>query len=285
MSKTIKKFAPRPYFNSVVDEELYNEDEEATIKAQNTDDNDDDPSDTAGRDTRRSTDPATSDEDTYEKRWKDLKKHYDTEVSTLRRKIKEMEEENDPSFKPPKTVEELESFRKQYPEFYDVMLSVAHQNGSQFASKTDGRIQELEAKLAEAEQEKAFKLIEQAHPDYVKVVADKQFMEWLDKQDSTIQSWVKENSSNAQSFIRALDLYKLDAGLAKPPTTRKRGTSNETSTSSSAALDVSVGSGGVQVGDTNKRIWSRAEINRMTPKDFDKYEEELMAAMMEGRVR
>jgi hypothetical protein len=281
--KTTGKYTPRPYFNALVDEELDREDKE--LAAQNLKDEGDTGS--AGQAThqnQRATSDGNLEDTTYEKRWRDLKKHYDTEVTKLRDQLKELQE-NKTSFKPPKTEEELAAFRNKYPEFYDVMLSVAHQNSSSLVSKTDSRVQELEAKLAEAEQEKAFKEIEKAHPDYVSVVNAQEFLTWLEDQDTTVQSWVKSNSNNARAFIRALDLYKLDAGLAKPQKRTARGSSNETSTSnSSAAQDVRVKSQPTRVGDTNQRTWSRAEIDRMHPDEFEKHEEDIMNAMREGRV-
>lgn len=197
-----------------------------------------------------------------------------------------MEEKSNPSFKPPKTAEELEAFRKQYPEFYDVILSVTHETGKKYETTANSRIQELETKLAEVEMEKAFKEIEKAHRDYVQIVSSQPFMDWLEEQSTAVQSWVKENSTNAKDFIRALDLYKLDTGLAKPSDKGRGGSvKNDTSSASSAAQDVRVGGTPVQVGDTNKRIWTRAEIDRMHPSDFEKNEEEIMQAMLEGRVR
>lgn len=277
MSNT--KYKPRPYFNAVVGEELYNEDvEAATQKDKQKTDDDDDDQNSAESDTHNRGNKATSDEETYEKRWKDLKKHYDTEVSKLRGTIKELQDSTTPSFVPPKTAEDLEAFRKSNPEFYDVMLSVAHQQTSQSGEQ----VAEMRRKMDELEQEKAFVQIEKAHGDYKEVVKNPEFSKWLEVQDSTIQSWVKDNHNNANAFIRALDLFKLDAGITKQTPKRK---SAETSLDTSAAQDVSVSGGSVQVGETNKRIWSRAEIDRMTPENFEKNEEEIMAAMMEGRVR
>jgi hypothetical protein len=53
----------------------------------------------------------------------------------------------------------------------------------------------------------------------------------------------------------------------------------------SAAEDVRTsGNNSVNVGDTNKRIWSSKEIGKLSSKDFAKYEEEIDEAYAEGRV-
>jgi len=46
----------------------------------------------------------------YEKRYKDLKKHYDKKIKKYNERIKI-----------PKTIEELEQFKAQYPDVYDVI--------------------------------------------------------------------------------------------------------------------------------------------------------------------
>lgn len=284
MSKT--NYKPRPYFNTIAEEELHEEDmEQGSRQNPNTDDQSD--RGTAGLDTQTAQEATSGvDDSTYEKRWKDLKKHYDTEVSALRKQLKDMEEQSNPSFKPPKTAEELEAFRKQYPEFYDVMISVTHETGKKYETTANSRIQELEAKLAEADMEKAFKVIERAHPDYVSVVSSPKFVTWLEEQSKAVQSWVKENSTDAKDFIRALDLYKLDNGLAKPSDKGRGGsTKNDTSSASSAAQDVRVGGSAVQVGDTNQRIWTRDQIDKMSPDEFEKNEEAILEAMLAGRIR
>lgn len=289
MSKT-NKFKPRPYFNPEVLDDLENEDA-AAKNPENVSTKEDSDHD-GRRDTRDNVDAsATSEnESTYEKRWKDLKKHYDSEVSTLRRKIRELEdnEGSNPPFTPPKTPEDLQKFREQYPEFYDVILSVAHQQANGLVETSSSRIRELEEKLAMTEREKALKLIENAHPDYVPVVNSNDFQEWLEQQTSAIQQWVKENSTDHAAFIRALDLYKLDKGL----TTTRKGSSkkedtkaNTFATNSSAAMEVSTKNNSVTVGESGKRIWSRAEIDRMHPTEFEKHEDEITEAMLEGRVQ
>jgi hypothetical protein len=298
MSNT-KKYKPRPYFNVAVMNEL---DEEDTVAEQNPyvryTDQDLQNSDTQSKDNKSDTSdkkgssPNESDskEETFEKRWKDLKKHYDTVVPDLRNKVQDLEVslEKKNSFNPPKTMEEMESFREQHPEFYDVMLSLAYHQASELGNKSGNRIQQLEEKLAEAEQARAFAEIAKAHPDYLEIVKGQDFSVWLEKQALGVQSWVKDNSNDAALFIRSLDLYKLDTGITKQMPSRKGKESNETRNTmdTSAADSVSVSGSSISVGDTNKRVWSRDEIRQIIASgQFEKFEEELDEAMSEGRIR
>lgn len=283
MSNTTEaKYKPRPYFN-VANLAEQDKDEQFDHK-QNP--NGSYGRDSADLDTQNGNHEDTSNDGTdYRKRWIDLKKHYDTEVSDLRRQLAERKDEN--LFNPPKTAEELEAFRQKNPEFYDVMMSVAHSRLNHYDEQAGSRLRQLEEKLAQSEQEKAFAQIEKAHPDYLQVVNDPKFIEWLDEQDDALQAWVKTNSNNARQFIRAIDLYKLDAGITKKlPSRKEESKETKRAPASSAADSVSVsGNSSVTVGEGNKRIWSREEINRMTPQQFEKFEAELDEAMIEGRVR
>jgi hypothetical protein len=281
MSNTTTKYKPRPYVNAVIGEQLYQEEvENAKLKEkQKLEDQNYDP-DSAGQDTQDAGKKATSGEATdYEKRYWDLKKYHDQTVNTLRHDLKDAQESSTPSFTPPKTAEELEKFRLQNPEFYDVIISLAHDQ----SNRSTEQLTEMRRKLDEMEQEKALALIAKAHPDFDTIVKDPKFNDWIERQSIAIQNWVRENSNDANAFIRALDLYKLDAGITKQTPRRK---SVETSLDSSAAQDVTVSSGNsVTVGDSNKRVWSRAEIARMTPPQFAKFEEQIDEAMREGRIR
>lgn len=275
------KYKPRPYFNVANQAEAEADEQFDHKKNQNV---------TYGRGEADSAtqegghDATSNDTRDYKKSWIELKKHYDTEVSDLRRQLAEKEQEK--SFTPPKTAEELEAFRTQHPEFYDVMMSVAHTHMNQYGEQAGSRLRQLEEKLAQTEQEKAFAQIEKAHPDYVQVVQSPEFLEWIEEQDSALQAWVKTNSSNARQFIRAIDLYKMDAGITKKLPKREESKETKRAPNASAADSVSVSAGSaVTVGGDGKRIWTREEINRMTPDQFAKHEAELDEAMMQGRVR
>lgn len=276
----VKKYTPRPYFNVA---------NMAKAEAEEFFDHKKNPNGTYGQskaspDTQDGNHDATSEDTTdYKKRWIDLKKHYDTEVSDLRRQLSEKEKVE--SFTPPKTAEELEDFRKQHPDFYDVMMTVAHDKMNQYDEGTSSRLRQLEEKLAQAEQEKAFVAIAKSHPDYLEVVNDPKFLEWIDTQDASIQSWVKENSTNASLFISAIDLYKLNAGITKK--IPKRESIKETKhVNASAADSVSVSGNSITVGDGGKRIWTREEIQKVIAQGkYSQYEAELDEAMAEGRIR
>ena len=65
----------------------------------------------------------------YKKRYDDLKKHYDQKISEFKQREQELEamaRSAQPQYQPPKSAEELERFKAEYPDLYDTVESVAH---------------------------------------------------------------------------------------------------------------------------------------------------------------
>ena len=57
----------------------------------------------------------------YKKRYDDLKKHYDQKIADFKQKELQLTAaatEMQPAYAPPKSAEDLESFREQYPDLY-----------------------------------------------------------------------------------------------------------------------------------------------------------------------
>ena len=72
--------------------------------------------------------PAKAEDRVFKKRYDDLKKHYDStlnkhkeEVRTLRSQL----ESSTKQFVPPKSKDELEAWRKEYPDVYDMVETIA----------------------------------------------------------------------------------------------------------------------------------------------------------------
>ena len=65
----------------------------------------------------------------YKKRYDDLKKHYDTKISEFKQREQELEamaRSAQPQYQPPKSAEDLERFKSEYPDLYDTVETVAH---------------------------------------------------------------------------------------------------------------------------------------------------------------
>ena len=133
-------------------------------------------------------------------------------------------------------------------------------------------LRELETKQQEVQKDKAEVELAKLHSDYNDIRADEKFHEWVGQQDSTIQGWLYENTTNAKLAARAIDLYKMDTGFGKKKSNKLEASKSVTSTSK---RDINTG---------DKKIWTLDEIAKLRPQQFAKMEKEIDLARQEGRI-
>ena len=227
--------------------------------------------------------PVTAEERAFKKRYDDLKRHYDktlnkhkTEVTKLKTQIEQSTNE----MLPPKDPNELQAWKQKYPDVYDVIETVALNQADARAKKLEEKYQFLQEQQTQIAKEKAEVELLKRHPDFMEIRATDQFHEWAQKQDPTIQGWLYENADNADLAARAIDLYKMDAGI-----TSKAEKPKSKDAKKDAAKAVTTTKKGNQVNVTEKKIWTVDEISKLKPYEFDKHEKEIMAARREGRIK
>jgi len=219
--------------------------------------------------------PETDEEKTYKKRYDDLKKHYDRKVSEFKQKEEELLAEAKiaaPAYTPPKSVEELEAFKKKHPDLYQTVETVAHLQNQKEISGIQKELVSIKQRETELAKREAMDELRKDHPDIDSIKEDDNFHEWVKSQPDEIQGWVYTNATNAALASRAIDLYKLESGRQKRP--RRDNTSADMVSTKTKSVDVK-----------SPKIWTQREINSMSIDDFDKYEEDINQAIHEGRVR
>ena len=226
--------------------------------------------------------PAKAEDRVFKKRYDDLKKHYDStlfkhkdEVRTLRTQLETSTKE----FVPPKSKDELEAWRKEYPDVYEMVETIAMTKADTRAKEIEEKYQNLQAQQEQVSKEKAEVELLKMHPDFSEIRQKDEFHQWASKQDPVIQSWLYENTSNAQLAGRAIDLYKMDNG------TSKLNKKQETSIKKEAAKAVTKTTKATESDIPTKKIWSNSEIAKMNPRTFAKYEAEIDEATREGRIQ
>ena len=217
----------------------------------------------------------------YKKRYDDLKKHYDAKLSEFKSREQELLEEatkNRQSYKAPKSQEELEEFKKEYPDVYQVVETVSHLQASEKSKDLEAKLEALQQREKELVRKDAEKRLMDRHPDFEDIRNSDDFHNWAESQPQSIQDWVYKNADDADLASRAIDLFKRDIGMDSKP---KK--SNSRKTKSSAADMVSTKTTSVE--PKQEKVWTTKEISAMSMDEFDKYEEEISKAMFEGRVQ
>ena len=217
----------------------------------------------------------------YKKRYDDLKTHYDSKLNEFKSREQELLEEaaeNRPSYVAPKSPEDLEKFREQYPDVYEVVETVAHMQSSERTKSLEERLAALQERETELVTQQANERLLQNHPDFEDIKNSDEFHGWAKAQPQSIQDWIYKNANDGDLASRALDLYKRDMGIdaskAKKPTSTK---------SKKSAADM-VSTKTTSVEPKQDKIWTEREIAKMSIDEFDRFEDEIGKAIHDGRV-
>lgn len=218
----------------------------------------------------------------YKKRYDDLKRHYDEKVQTFKQREQEMESAMQSAaasqnISLPKSPEELERFKQEYPDVFEVVETIATMKAQERSSGLEQELEVIRQREKELKVQSAYRELTNNHPDFNEIKADEKFLAWLDEQPESISNGIYHNNTDARWASRVLDLYKADQGIS----TKKRTKSNEAAAAvvrSPKAKDISSEATG------DKRIWKASQIAKMKSHEFEKFENELDIARSEGRI-
>ena len=225
--------------------------------------------------------PAKAEDRVFKKRYDDLKRHYDStiqkhkeELSSLRTQL----ESTTKQFVAPKSKEELEAWRKEYPDVYDMVETIAMNKATTRTAEIEDKFKNLQLQQEQIAKEKAEVELLKVHPDFNDLRKNEDFHLWAEQQDPTIQNWLYENTSNSKLAARAIDLYKMDRGLSNLTKKEEKDVKKE------AAKAISKTKKANDSDIPKKKIWTTSEIARLKPHQFEKFEKEIDLARLEGRI-
>ena len=173
--------------------------------------------------------------------------------------------------------EELEAFKQEYPDVYEVVETVSHLQASEKSKVLEERLEALQQREKELIRKDAEKRLMDRHPDFEDIRNSDDFHDWAKSQPNSIQNWIYKNADDADLASRALDLFKKDIGMDVAP---KK--SNSKQSKKSAADMVSTKTTTVE--PQQEKVWTEREIAKMSMAEFDKHEAEISEAMQQGRI-
>ena len=281
---------PNDSFGTINDDQLYrgkyreevytDDDEESTeVEAQDPSQEEATPVTTEGF-----AEPKEGSDTDYKKRYDDLKRHYDAKIDEWKREREELEQAQKTGLEQgvalselPKTPEDLEAFKRKYPDVYDIVETISTMKADSRLQELRQEVESLKGREKELEVQSAYKELLNAHPDFPQLKADEKFISWLEDQPSSIADGIYKNSTDAKWGIRVLDLYKADMGISK--TRKKRSDADPAAAvTKTASKDVSGDAG------SSKKIWKASDIGKLKPWEFEKIEKEIDSARAEGRI-
>ena len=225
--------------------------------------------------------PAKAEDRVFKKRYDDLKKHYDSTINKHKEELTSLRtqlESSTKQFVPPKSKEELEAWRKEYPDVYDMVETIAIDKATTQTAELENKYKNIQLQQEQIAKEKAEVELLKLHPDFNDIRAKDDFHEWAEQQDPTIQSWLYENTSNSKLAARAIDLYKMDRGQSTLTKKEEKDVKKE------AAKAISKTKKAIDSDVPKKKVWTTSEISRLKPHQFEKFEKEIDLARLEGRI-
>ena len=217
----------------------------------------------------------------FKKRYDDLKKHYDLKVNEWKEEKEQLTSEREmlegfDEVATPQPDSDVEQFKEDYPEVYNVVDKISTQKTSEEVEQLKAEVGRLNKREQHLKAKSAYQELLALHPDFAEVKQSEDFREWLDEQPPSIAEGITTNSSDVRWASRVLDLYKADKGLNKKRGRPRASAANAVTRTSSKTVSTN--------SNANKKVWTTAEIRKLKPHEFEKFEDELDQARVEGRI-
>lgn len=214
-------------------------------------------------------------EKSFKKRYGDVRRHMQQKEKDWEEKFAALEARlGQESIRPPKSDEDIESWAAEYPDVASIVETIAAKKAQEMFNKAEDRLQKLDAKEAEMSRSSAEQDIRKAHPDFDKLREADEFHDWVDDQPKWVQDALYENSDDAASVIRVIDLYKVDNGMTKSDYAAKRkAAAGSVKKASKASVDAEDTSGS----------FKESDIARMSAQEYEKQEEAITKAIQTGK--
>ena len=175
---------------------------------------------------------------------------------------------------PPKSDEDIEEWSKEYPDVAGIVETIAAKIAQKKFDEANQELKDLKKVQSEAQRAKAENAIRKSHEDFDDLRASDEFHNWVEEQPKWVQDALYENSDDAASVVRVIDLYKVDKGLTKTAKKAKAKDAASTVTKRSKTE--------IDVEDANDVI-RESDVAKMSDKEFEEKSDEINKAIRSGK--
>ena len=222
--------------------------------------------------------PLDREEETFKKRYGDIRKHLADKEREWETKLEQMKSQLDLASRNelvlPKSDSDIEAWAKKYPDVAGIVEAIADRKAAERSGDLDNRLKEIEKLRTQATKEKAEVELMKLHPDFSDIREDNAFHDWAEEQPKWVQDALYENTDDARSVARVIDLYKQDKGIAKLKVKND---------DKAAASSISTRRSATPEPDQSSNYLTESAVNKMSSKEYDKRQEEILEAMRTGK--
>ena len=223
--------------------------------------------------------PETAEERSFKKRYGDLRRHQQEQKSDFEEQIKSLKSELKSSstgeMELPSTEDEIAEWAGRYPQVANIMKTMALKAAKDQNADLNTRMKEIDDLQNTANKGKAEAKLLQIHPDFEEIREEDAFHDWVDTQPKWVQDSLYHNEADATSAARAIDLYKLDAGITKKSKAKK-------GNSRSAAQEVSSRGSSSPTEGSGEQQYVESEVADMTIHQYEEHQDAIAKAMRSG---
>ena len=218
----------------------------------------------------------TDEEKSFKTRYGDVRRHLAAKEKEYNAKIKELEDQLGQTKKlvPPKSDEDLQAWVDKYPDVAGMVETIADKRAKQMFDRANIQLEELSKAKEEATRSQAENAIREAHSDFDDLRDSDEFHNWVEEQPKWVQNALYENTDDAPSVVRVLDLYKVDNGLTRSDRKNK--------TKAAASLVDKGSKARVDITESSSKI-KESDVQKMSDKDYEKNQEIIHEAIKSGK--
>tara|TARA_R110002153_G_scaffold9468_1_gene39118 strand:+ start:8355 stop:9134 length:780 start_codon:yes stop_codon:yes gene_type:complete len=214
---------------------------------------------------------ASGDDESWQKRYGDLRRHTQMQMSEKDREVQQMKQQLASATKQqirfPTSQKEVADWVKKYPDVANIIDTIAQKRSLEALAMGEKKMEGLKKLEGEISRGKAENLLRKAHPDFDKIRANPSFHKWAKVQPKYIQDALYKNSNDPHAAARAIDLFKADLGA--------RGSNK------SAAASVGRSPSAAPSGGTRARF-KESQVDAMTSVEFEKNEDAILDSIKRG---
>lgn len=210
--------------------------------------------------------PLTKEEQTWQKRYADLRKLSQKQADDLKKLNAKIEGlENKPAQFEISTKEDAEKWAKENPKAAAIIRALAVEQVVHTAPKNDD-VENIRKELEKNKQEARIKKI---HPDFEEITASNEFHDWAESQTQSVQNLIYDGS--AEDVIWALSIYKKDTDKTNPKKDAAKAVANKMSSAPSDTGD--------------KPYFTESQVQKMSLAEYEKNEAKIQEAMRLGTFK
>lgn len=221
----------------------------------------------------------SAEEETFKKRYGDLRRHtqkiqedFKKEIDDLR---KQLEQATRKEMKLPKSEDDLKAWADQYPDVYKIVETIAIKKAQEQTTGVEERLKQIDEMERKIAREKAEAELLRLHPDFDDIRDQDDFHEWAEEQPKWVQDALYNNDTDARAAARAIDLYKADKGIAKK---EKKESPKDAARSVGARSERTTPSS-----EGTEGLIYESQVAKMAVKEYEARAEEIQKAMRTGK--